>query len=379
VTIDQKTASELDARVGRIADEFLDRLTRGDAPTVEEYATAQPDLADVLRGVLQLVLAAHTPRDESAKLPVGAEPPPERLGEFRIVREVGRGGMGIVYEAVQEPLGRRVALKVLPAAVQLHPGYIERFRREAQAAARLHHTNIVPVFGVGDAGGVHYYGMQFIDGVSLDSLSRQRRNDPLAVARWGLQVAEALAHAHAHGVLHRDVKPANLLLDSAGTVWVTDFGLAKLADAADLTASGDFVGTLRYTAPECLGGQADARADVYSLGATLYELLTGRQPFDAAERDRLVRQIAEQEPPRPRTLARHIPRDLETVVLRALAKEQARRYASACDLADDLRRFLDGRPVAARRPTLAMRLMKWARRHPGGLNRVCRTPGPPGR
>ena len=346
-------------QVGRIADEFQDRLRRGETPTVEEYAAAHPPLAAVLRGVLPLICGT----DPTPSTMPSAGPIPERLGEFRVLREVGRGGMGVVYEAVQEPLGRRVALKVLPAAVQLQPGYLERFRREAQAAARLHHTNIVPVFGVGEAGGVQYYAMQFIDGVSLDKAPLLQQGGFRSGARWGLQAAEALAYAHQQGVLHRDIKPANLLLDSAGTVWVADFGLAKLTDGDDLTGTGDFLGTLRYAAPECLRGPADERSDVYSLGATLYELLTGRPAFDAVERDRLVRQIAEEEPPRPRRLNSRIPRDLETVVLKALAKEPGRRYASAREFAEDLRRFIDGRPVAARRLSVVGHAARWCRRN----------------
>jgi WD40 repeat protein len=308
-----------------------------------------------------------------------------------LVREVGRGGMGIVFEAVQESLGRRVALKILPPQASLNPTYLDRFRREAEAAARLHHTNIVPVYGVGEAGGVRFYAMQFIAGRGLDQfLSGPGGRDPTTqpattpgglapvalspgravplppreVARIGLQAAEALAYAHAHGVLHRDVKPSNLLLDEQGTVWVTDFGLAKLAESDDLTGTGDVVGTLRYLAPERLHGQTDARSDVCSLGLTLYELLTGRPAFDAPDRAQLLRQIGEQDPPRPRQLRPEVPRDLETVVLKAMAREPQRRYADAAALAEDLRRFLVHEPIRARRVGLAERLGKWVRRRP---------------
>jgi eukaryotic-like serine/threonine-protein kinase len=354
------TSITLEDRVGRIADEFLTRLQRGESPTIDEYAAANPDIEAVLRDVLPLVRAGHS------TVPSGPDPAPvpERLGEFRIVREIGRGGMGVVYEAVQEPLGRRVALKVLPAAVQLHGHYLDRFRREAQAAARLHHTNIVPIFGVGEASGIHFIAMQFIDGAGMDKARAAQRVGFHEVARIGLQVADALAHAHAAGVLHRDIKPSNLLIDKSGAVWVTDFGLAKLADGEDLTGSGDFLGTLRYAAPERLSGAGDERSDVYSLGATLYEFLTGRPVFDAATRDQLVRQVAQDEPPRPRRIDPAIPRDLETVVLKALAKAPGQRYASAGAMADDMRRFLDGRPVAARRASPVEQAWRWCRRRP---------------
>jgi tetratricopeptide (TPR) repeat protein/predicted Ser/Thr protein kinase len=350
----------VEEELGRIADEFLNRLQRGESPTVEEYVAANPELTDVLRNVLPLVRASHS-TDPSAPDPSRM---PERLGEFCIVRELGRGGMGVVYEAMQEPLGRRVALKVLPAAVQLQPHYLERFRREAQAAARLHHTNIVPIYSVGEATGIHFIVMQFIDGTGLDQAHSLQRGTIRDVARIGLEVAEALAHAHAAGVLHRDIKPSNLLLDTGGAVWVTDFGLAKLVDGDDITGSGDFLGTLRYAAPERLSGSGDERSDVYSLGATLYELLTGKRAFDAAARDRLVRQITQDEPARPRRIDPAIPLDLETIVIKALAKSPARRYASAGEMADDLRRFLDGRPVTARRATLVEQIWRWCRRRP---------------
>jgi serine/threonine protein kinase len=346
---------ELEERVGQIADEFVSRLQRGEDPTIEEYVATHPDLTDVLRKVLPLVKASQS------RAAVSAPPMPGRLGEFLIVREIGRGGMAVVYESVQEPLGRRVALKVLRAVVPLHACSLERFRREAQAAARLHHTHIVPVFGTGTADGFHYIAMQLIEG---ESLAVANVPDRQKVARIGLQAAEALAHAHAHGVLHRDVKPSNLLLDRAGDVWVTDFGLAKLADGDELTASRDFLGTLRYASPERLNGVADERSDVYGLGITMYELLAGRPAFAAEGRDQLVRQIAEHEPPRPSRFISNLPRDLETVVLKAMAKEPAHRYASAGELAEDLRRFLDGRPVTARRLSPIGHLSRWAKRNP---------------
>jgi WD40 repeat protein/serine/threonine protein kinase len=327
---------------------------------------------------------------------------------------------------------------VLPASALLDAQRLQRFLREAKAAARLHHTNIVPVFGVGEAGGLHFYVMQFIPGLGLHEvlaeLKHQRevkavpaasphpvsaaavaqslltgkftvvaddsgaspatggvavRVDPPSstvgkatrsgssmlreeggaywqgVARVGLQAAEALGYAHARGVLHRDVKPSNLLLDTAGNVWITDFGLAKVvADTDNLTHTGDIVGTLRYMAPERFDGHGDARSDVYSLGLTLYELLTLQPAFTAPDRPRLIHKILHDEPERPRALNPKAPRDLETVVLKAIARDPDHRYLTAGELAADLRRFGENRPVQARRVSLGERWWRWCRRNP---------------
>ncbi|HZT80644.1 MAG TPA: serine/threonine-protein kinase, partial [Gemmataceae bacterium] len=333
---------------------------------------------------------------------------PESLGDLDLLREVGRGGMGVVYEAVQRSLGRRVALKVLPFAATMDPRHLQRFQNEARAAASLDHPHIVKVHAVGQERGVHFYAMQFIVGQSLAELlagqglasrGRQPPEDrnataayavppgadapgspanalgspdlamhPVAaastqtaprdiayfrrVAEWGIQAAEALEHAHGLGIVHRDVKPGNLLIDGHGQLWVTDLGLARTAAHSGLTMTGDLVGTLRYMSPEqalAKHGLVDHRTDVCSLGATLYELLTGRPAVEGQDRQEILKRIAEEEPRPPRVLDRAIPADLETGVLKALAKEPAERYAAAKDLADDLRRFLDHRPIQARR------------------------------
>jgi serine/threonine protein kinase len=319
--------------------------------------------------------------------------PPSRLGDFSILREVGRGGMGVVYEAEQVPLGRRVALKVLSAAATLDPRQRQRFLVEAQAAALLRHEHIVPVFGFGSDRGVYYYAMAFIDGSSLAEVIRGRRGPAHAgpaapaaaghpgppesggrarewfrtAAGYGLQAAEALEHAHEMGVIHRDIKPSNLLVDARGHLWVADFGLARIAqEDPGLTRTGDVIGTLRYMCPEqARGGRAgaDPRADVYALGATLYELLTFRPAFRADDREELLHRLFTEEPVAPRRVDRAIPRDLETVVLKAMAKEPSARYGSAREMGDDLRRFLDDRPIRGRRPGLLGRSARWARRH----------------
>lgn len=388
-----------------LAEEFAERLRRGERPSVSDYAAAHPDHAAELKELLPAV--AQMEMLKRFRAPAAVAPPalPDRLGDFRIVRELGRGGMGIVFEAVQESLGRPVALKVLARHAQLDPARRERFVREAQAAAKLHHTNIVPVFGVGEQDGLPYYVMQLIPGCGLHAVVHEWRvqtgkisraqeltlgldpdTSPAArsaadepprvnghrlpdhgdwrfIADTGIQAAYALHYAHKQGVLHRDVKPANLILDGE-TVWVADFGLAKLMNADGLTATGDILGTLQYLPPECLSGDADARSDVYGLGATLYELLTLEPPYAADTPARLIKQVADTDPPAPRKLNPNIPQDLETIVLKATAREPRARYATARDLAEDLEAFLDDRPIRARRTTAISRGWKWCRRNP---------------
>lgn len=462
-----------------LADEYVARLRRGEEPPIEEYAGRDPALAEKVRDLFPTIAEVERlkrRKDTSARgIAPDDGPPLERLGDFRIVREIGRGGMGVVYEAEQESLGRRVAIKVLPRSLLPDAKHAQRFEREARTVARLHHTNIVPVFGVGREDGHRYFVMQYIDGVGLDEVidevrrvaagagdadagaeggpslteraaraskiaqalasgtlerevpvesglssegSRPERegstgaarpaspSEPTAripgrvgsgasqasgggearsgtprppdlaapkgrlstgyfrcVARIGLQAASALHYAHAQGTLHRDVKPANLLLDARGFVWVTDFGLAKAIEEDAVSRTGDVVGTLRYMAPEQLSGRAGVASDVYALGLTLYELLVLRPAFSASDTKRLLGDIAEGRIERPRKLRPEIPRDLETIVLKAIAREPERRYASAGDLAEDLRLFLEDLPIRARPITPVGRLWRWARRN----------------
>jgi serine/threonine protein kinase/WD40 repeat protein len=439
----------------QLAEEFAERYRRGERPSLTEYAQRYPEQAERIRRLFPALVkmeqlgsvGGHTTGSLAGTRGVEGRAPTQ-LGEYRILREVARGGMGVVYEAVQESLGRHVALKVFPASRLMSPTDLERFRREARAAARLHHSNIVPVFGVGQHEGVHYFAMQFIRGQGLDrvlhELGRLRRRGPpppdagtrrvpnqgvslargllsghfpdaiaetepagpiggtpapardaanltegrtgvpgamvlgdhselghqsaiayaRSVARVGVQVAEALAYAHQQGILHRDIKPANLLLDTQGTVWVGDFGLVKEEGVEELTTQGDFVGTLRYMAPERFEGRCDPRSDVYGVGLTLYEMLALRPAFADSDRARLVERVQRDEPSRPRQFDPHIPRDLETVVLKAIAKEPAKRYPTAEALAEDLRRFLDGRTILARRSSPPEQLWRWCRRNP---------------
>jgi eukaryotic-like serine/threonine-protein kinase len=476
-----------------VAESFLARYRAGERPSVDDYAARHPEVADQIRRLLPALVMVEQDLSiaPAAALRLTAAMPGEsrRLGDYRILGEIGRGGMGLVYEAEQISLGRHVALKVLPLQIAHDRQALARFRREAKAAAGLHHTNIVPVFEVGQDGDTAYYAMQFIRGQGLDQVigelrrlrgpgrksadkepggpgsrhmtigagwnggagpaesgqsplgrmaeslltgrlnidgwesvsedtsivldsTQARRSGPgenlgsvardegpdistvrpalegstsavlpggtpvsmadsigrrlpffRSVAQIGRQVAQGLAYAHARGVVHRDIKPSNLLLDTAGVVWITDFGLAKAEDDG-LTATGDILGTLRYMAPERLRGAGDARADIYALGLTLYELLTLRSAFASSDRLELAERIRTDEPPRPRLLDDHIPRDLETIVLKAIEKEPASRYATADAMAEDLRRFLADEPILARQTSAAERYWRWTRRNP---------------
>ncbi len=398
----QDASGELD----RLAEAFVELLRHGASPTIESYAVSHPELADDIRSLFPMLLSMEAAKGEALPSTVEGE-----LGDFRLIREIGRGGMGVVYEAEQKTLGRRVALKVLPTSTTQDPRYVERFRMEAQAAGRLQHPSIVPVIGYGEDEGVHYYTMQFVDGRGLDrvirdvaSLLDQARpaspRDTVARAllagtvtdalpedagalaagaqdtrstigrryfenatRVILQAAEGVAAAHAQGVLHRDIKPSNLLLQGRGKVWITDFGLCKEVGAGEMTRTGEILGSLRYLPPERLQGHSDAQGDVYGLGVTLYELLLRRPAYPDEDPVSLVARLASDDPPAPRAVDPRVPRDLETIVQKAIARERSQRYATADAMASDLRAFLGGRPIAARAPTFGYYLRSAVRRH----------------
>ncbi len=503
------TSESRSAVVLELAEEFLERYRKGERPGLKEYVERNPELAGEIRDVFpamammeNIAIRDESPSGEETDATCGVElargPRLEQLGDYRIIREIGRGGMGVVYEAEQVSLGRHVALKVLPPQMVHDHTQLQRFEREARAAAKLHHTNIVPVFGVGEEQGNAYYVMQYIQGQGLDNVieelermrsgrlesqvagiaertsvqlrdataadvarslmtgrfERARANgsghgqglalpgdgtarslsprsspsppgepfgatvtdlatvaegsppvvarsdtprtaprEPSAhsssssllqganrdgrskrsrsatywqsVARVGFQVADALEYAHKQGVLHRDIKPSNLLMESDGTVWVTDFGLAKADDQQNITHTGDILGTIRYMPPEAFEGKYDARGDIYSLGLTLYELLALRPAFDQKDRGSLIRQVTHEEPPRLSKVRVEIPRDLETIVHKAIDRDPAHRYASADLLAADLERFLEDEPIQVRRPSSIERLNRWRRRNRG--------------
>jgi tetratricopeptide (TPR) repeat protein/tRNA A-37 threonylcarbamoyl transferase component Bud32 len=372
-----------DLLVDELAEEFARRYRSGERPSITEYAARYPDLADEIRDVFagvvmleQLKPSSHDTHHQSPAMPAHIRAP-ERLGEYRILRELGRGGMGVVYEAVQESLNRRVALKVLPAHLLANERLRSRFLRESQATGRLHHTNIVPVFGVGEADGLCFYVMQLITGRGLDEIIRTLAADddqidlpeftparlPHTVAQLGLQVAEALAYAHSQGIVHRDIKPSNLILDERGTVWITDFGVAKVFEESNLTQSGDLVGTLKYMPPERFAGKSDARGDVYSLGITLYELLTLSSAFPETNPQHLIQLIMLTGPPPLRKVKPRLPTDLEIILEKATTLNPGQRYQSAAELSEDLRRFLDDRPIRARRIGPLQQAWRWCRRN----------------
>jgi eukaryotic-like serine/threonine-protein kinase len=391
---------DIDTRLDTIAAEIVADFRAGRTPNVAELCVRHADLAEEIRELFPTLIQLEIARPSEQSPRLGTESSHATvewatLGDYQLIHEIGRGGMGIVYEAVQTSLNRRVALKVLSPYSMRAARNVRRFQREALAAAQLHHTNIVPVLGVGHDQGVHYLVMQLINGSALDEVIsairaekgiassipptemaravalrlRREAKDSLSaywrnVATIGKQVAEALHYAHGQGVVHRDVKPSNLIVNQDGSLSVVDFGLAKTAESVDLTVSGELLGTLRYLAPERLQGESDARADVYGLGATLYELATLHPPFEARDNSILLKQIVDIEPPRASALDRRIPADLETIIAKAMAKRPADRYTSPAELADDLRRFLGDLPIRARRTSMIERAWRWCRRRP---------------
>ena len=384
-------------------DDLMEQFTRecreGLAPSINDYADKYPSVATKIRGLFPAIEAIETfgRVDDSQKRFQQATAKfdldqPTSIGDYKIVREVGRGGMGIVYEAIQQSLGRPVAIKIL-LKTSNEAKQIRQFEREAATAAKLHHTNIVPVFGVGNQDQYHYYVMQLIDGVGFDQVVVALKNPNVAaphpqlekIAKWLPEVeathtgryfrsvakiaqslAEALSYAHEQGTLHRDIKPANLLIDTTGHVWLADFGLAKAIESHDASRTGEVVGTLRYMSPEQFAGKPDHRSDIYGLGLTIYELLTLQPAYDDASRSHLLfdRNKNHRPPTSPSKLVRHLPRDLETIVMKACSIDPELRYQTAADLEMDLDNFLLDRPIAARPPSAFENCYKWCKRNP---------------
>lgn len=408
-----------DAGVVAAVKNYMVMLDAGEAPPLEDFLLQHAAIAEDLRPALEGLAFVHKaadpkpdPRGASSSITApDAEFTAKPIGDFQIVGELGRGGMGVVYEAVQLSLGRHVALKVLPFASGLDEVRLQRFRNEAHAAAALHHTNIVPVYAVGSDRGVHYYAMQLIDGSTLAELiehmraanrlapdrsdetrsgteskprgletfvrhstvlsssQSERKRYYRKVVHMAHQAATALQHAHQYGVIHRDIKPANLLLDSTDKIWVADFGLAQVqSDQSHLTRTGDPMGTLRYMSPEQAAGRRDDldhRTDIYSLGVTLYEMLTLQPAISGAGYREMLNNVALHEPPAPKTIDPSLPLELDTILRKAIAKIPAERYASAGEFADDLQAWLDDKPIAAKPPTVIERFSKWRRRNSG--------------
>lgn len=429
-----------DPRVLEVVNAYQHELDQGRHPDRKQYIQRYPDVSSAVKQCLEgLDLVRSGVRQSKSKASStfvpgataqAGELSASPLGDFQIVREIARGGMGVVYEAIQLSLGRRVALKVLPFAATMDSRRLQRFKNEAQAAALLHHTHIVPIYAVGCERGVHFYAMQLIEGQSLAIIIEQLQQQqvqlepasPLPkvgavlpstaslpgteamlhhteqqpaerkqsstlqisaavtsgakldsetyirrVARLMVQAADALEHAHQAGVIHRDIKPGNLLIDAAANLWITDFGLAQLQADNGLTRSGDFLGTFRYMSPEQTGGKRtmlDHRTDIYSLGATFYELLTLHPALPGETHQELLYSILHVEPASPRQWNRAIPPEMETILLKSLSKHPADRYQTAAELSADVQRFLDHKPITARPPSLYDHGRKWIRRHP---------------
>ena len=325
-----------------------------------------PEVSDRSRSVLMSELEVLERELNSAE-----STSPTRIryfGDYEIIREIARGGMGVVFEARQVSLNRPVALKMILAGQLATDADIKRFRLEAEAAANLDHPGIVPIFEVGEHDGHHYFSMGFVDGESLASRLRKGPLPSRSAAGLFVKVAEAIEYAHQHGVVHRDLKPGNILLDGSGTPRVTDFGLAKIVlGDSTLSASGKIMGTPSYMPPEQAAGnrgEIGPAADVYALGATLYAMVAGRPPFHAATAMDTLLQVLSDDPVSPRSLNPSVERDIETICLRCLEKDPARRYASAAALAEDLRRYLDGKPILASPVGVPERAWRWARRKP---------------
>jgi serine/threonine-protein kinase len=367
-----EATADRDERLARLFEELSEQQRRGLRPDVEAVARQHPDLADELRQLVNLAQIADAfarpassgtratlplPRASQVAPEAAAGPPPRFFDGYELIEEIGRGAMGVVYKAWESSLQRFVALKMVLRGEHASAADLARFRGEAQAAARLSHRNIVPVYKVGEQGGQAYFCMEYVAGTTLSAAAAAGPLPQERAARYLAAIARAVHHAHEHGILHRDLKPSNVLLDGDDQPRVTDFGLAKRVEGgATLTGTGAIVGTPSYMAPEqAAGGEGKVGppADIYALGAILYELLTGRPPFQGASVWDVLLLVRTEEPVRPRLLNRKIDPDLEMICLKCLEKRPEHRYGTALALAEDLERFLQSEPVEARTSSLA--------------------------
>ncbi len=382
-----------------LATQFVEELRTGKGPSVENYARRYPPHAANIREVFPVLAMLENARIEKEGQSIRRNMPERfpftRLGNCELLTELGRGGMGVVYQARDLQSNHLVAVKILPWRVSIVPEWVERFEREARTAAKLRHKNIVPVFRYGQENGYCYFVMQFVNGVGLDRIvARLQQTDGIMsvdeirlqqaqrlpagrdaiathekqteadsvekskrrltrtswsnFAKVAIQATQALRAAHKAGILHNDIKPANLLLDAEGRVWVSDFGLSQpLTPMATKSLDRTVAGTLKYMAPERLLGQQSAACDIYSLGATLYELCLQRPVFDHPDRDELMRMVMEETPDRPRDICREIPRGLETIILNCLAKHPTDRYPNADAMLADLLRYSKDKSVSS--------------------------------
>jgi eukaryotic-like serine/threonine-protein kinase len=378
-----RPSSDLDIEAARILDVYLAEVEAGQPVDPRHLMERHPEIASRLQACLDVLgLDRRGPEDSlafdpSLTLPLPVHPGEDPsstprnashgsiVGEYELLEEIARGGMGIVFRALQRKLKRQVALKMILAGAWAAPEYLRRFYAEAESVARLDHPNIVPIYDVGTFEGNSYFSMRLLEGGSLsDHLSRYG-SDTQGAARLMIQVSQAVHHAHQRGVLHRDLKPSNILLDLDGRPYVVDFGLAKRYDVeSEPTISGLILGTLTYMSPEQTEGQRGAVtvfSDIYGLGAILYALLTGKPPLESHSLSDLLVKVREHEPIPPRALNRRVERDLETICLKCLEKEPQRRYASAESVADDLARYLAGEPILAKAYGPFRRLLFWGR------------------
>ena len=346
-----------DRRLAALLDELTEAARAGQAPPLEELVQRHPDLADELRALWGTVMVAGAIADATSErphenCPAADVPPPRDLPGYELREELGRGGMGVVYRAWQPSLQRDVAVKLILRGTLASADDLARFQAEAEAAGRLQHPNIVPIYEVASHDGQCYFSMQLVQGVTLAEKLAEGPLPAREAVRLMATVARAIHYAHSQGVIHRDLKPANILIDSAGEPHVTDFGLAKQLDAAaSLTRTGAVLGTPAYMAPELASGDRGSigpACDVYSLGTILYALLTGRPPFQGPSPVDTVLMVLDQDPLPPRLLNRKLDRDLEMIVLKCLQKPPELRYASAAALADDLTAHLNDEPISAR-------------------------------
>ncbi len=387
-----------DSRLERVIAEYLQQVEEGHAPSQDDLLQAHPELADSLKAFfadhrrMRDLAALPDLAQDDATLPPSSSPadsgnadddatisPTRRadapavgtrvryFGDYELLEEIARGGMGVVYKARQTKLNRIVALKMILSGQLAGEEDVRRFHAEAEAAAQLDHPGIVPIFEVGEHEGQHYFSMAFVDGGSLADKIKDGPLPPREAAEYVKKVAEAVAYAHSKGVIHRDLKPGNILLDPNGEPKVTDFGLAKRVEGdSGLTATGQILGTPSYMPPEQASGKTEEvkeASDVYSLGAILYACLTGRPPFQAANVIDTLMQVLESDPPDPRQLNRAIARDAETIALKCLQKDPLRRYATAQLLRDELDRYLQGKPILGRRASLTERTWRWYMRN----------------
>ena len=408
---------------------WLREACRGDAQLYDEahkllsFDEQANDLLQVGEAATDLRRASQLSQIAPSSAATGTLREGEKLGDYQIEKQIGAGGMGVVYRAKQVSLNRQVALKVLPANLRSMPNALARFQQEVEAAGRLHHPHIVSVYATGDDGTTSYYAMELIDGATLGQVIDQLRRNPVLelrettpspnkvveneqpsneshdnfslllspknfsqnalasgkhserttrsyfdiLATRMADVADALDYAHRNEVVHRDIKPSNLLLSKDGLLHVGDFGLARILAEPGVTQTGEFVGTPYYMAPEQIenkSGTIDGRTDIYALGATLYELLTLRPPHPGSSRAQVLNSILHEAPIAPKRINRRVPRDLETICMKALEKNQAHRYQTAAQMAADLRRVAERLPISVKRNSLLVRGWKWCQRHP---------------